>query len=269
MNANIKLLLEKDYYAFYKLVNLGIIDKDVAYNAIVEERNPEHIHSFGMDINTDIEKVLKLEDLLIEIGNLEYLLYFARDINNANMDKIRNIILTKNDPEYIYLFYQVAFQYDNYAYEHNENFDKLEKAICDSLNPKYIYMYTKLFLERNNMEITCYPSKYQSRIRRFEDGIIATRDLEFIKKFYELFSNNLIFKKLIDEDKIKSTIKEIEDHNYEESLIASGIDNPELRKLLGLINNWDPNSILDNKDKFTKLFQDDKGLSRKLEKNPN
>ena len=269
MNMNIKLLLEKDYYAFYKLVNLGIIDKDVAYDAIIEERNPEHIWAFGTDINTDIEKVPKLENLLIEIGNLKYLLYFARDINNANIERIRDIILAKNDPEYIYLLYKVAFRYDNYAYEHNENFDKLETAICNSRNPEFIYKYTKLFLERNNMEITCCSRKYQSRIRRFEDGIIATKDLEFIKKFYELFSENLIFKKLIDEDKIKSTIKEIEDHNYEESLIASGIDNPELRKLLGLINNWDPNSILDDKDKYSRLFKDDKGVGRKLEKNPN
>ena len=266
MNKNIKLLLKEDFYAFCKLVDLGIIDKDVAYDAIVEERNPEHIHSFGMDINTDIEKVLKLEDLLIEIGNLEYLLYFARDINNADMDKIRDIILAKNDPEYIYLLYKVAFRYDNYAYEHSENFDKLETAICNSSNPEFIYKYTKLFLERNNMEITCCSKKYQSRIKRFEEGILATRDLEFIQKFNELFRDNLIFKKLIDEDKIKATIKEIEDHNYEEGLIASGIDNPELRKLLRLINNWNPNSILDDKDKYSRLFEDDNGISRKLEK---
>ena len=266
MNVNIKLLLKENFPGFISLMDLGIINKDVAYNAIIEERNPRHIISFAMKMKDDVEKVQELEDLLIEIGDLKALCEFATDVNTANLGKIRDIILTKNNPECICLFYQKVFQFNTDLYEHVENFDKLEKAICDSRNPDYIYRYTNLFIERNYMDIISCPSKYQSRIDRFADGIIATKNLFFIKKFI----NTPKIARFIDIVKFRSVIREIEEHNYEEyfeeHLRNSGIENPDLIELLKILHRGKTNSIMDNKDKFSKLFQDDKGVGRKLEK---
>jgi len=78
-----------------------ILLKDVIIFGI-NSNNLELIFSL---INYASKEDLKLlEEKLIEIGNCHYIYLFARDIQDANIEKICDKVLEIGDPRYLYLF---------------------------------------------------------------------------------------------------------------------------------------------------------------------
>ena len=64
MNNKVKYLINEDFNNFIKLVNLGIIDKDYATDAVIETHDAHYIYSFARKIKgADIKR---LENAIIK-----------------------------------------------------------------------------------------------------------------------------------------------------------------------------------------------------------
>ena len=132
MNSNIRLLLEDEYglsrnfTAFMKLIEIGIINKDTAFDAVIEYKNPEYIYLFARDIEG--ANIQKLEDEIIQIDRVRYIYNFARYVKGANIPRLEDAMCKSQDANiekahYIYLFA---------GYIKDANIDKLCDAICET-----------------------------------------------------------------------------------------------------------------------------------------
>ena len=180
MNANIKLLLKEDFPAFLKLINLGIIDKDVACNAIIEERNLEYILTFAFEFNYNINL---LEDTVINMKDVKYIYYFARYIKGANILKLEDVAIKTKVIRCIYSFahhvkganilkledalieaiddyYDIIKYVIKFANIKNADISKLEDAVIKKGTPRGIYSFAKEVKGAN--------------ILKLEDGLINT-----------------------------------------------------------------------------------------------
>ena len=174
MNANIKLLLKEDFPAFLKLIHLGIIDKDVACNAIIEERNLEYILTFAFEFNYNINL---LEDTVINMKDVKYIYYFARYIKGANILKLEDATTKTGRLQYIYKFASEV---------KGANILKLEDALIT--NFYYFYHYNFKAYDYSNyvfyyQYLIDFASIPGADILKLEDVAIKTKGIRCIYSF--------------------------------------------------------------------------------------
>ena len=104
MNNNIKNLIKEDFAKFIDLVNLGIIDKEIACEYIIQTNDACCIYTFAL--NVDEINVSKLEDAIIKTGNAEYIYNFALNVKGANIQRLYQFSLIIRGNKYIKLFNQ-------------------------------------------------------------------------------------------------------------------------------------------------------------------
>lgn len=86
MNENIEKILQQNINDFLKLVELGIINKELGTEAVINSKLAEFIYYFARYIKG--ANIKKLEDGIIKTQNIEYIHYFARDIKGANKERL-------------------------------------------------------------------------------------------------------------------------------------------------------------------------------------
>ena len=102
MNSNIEKLMKQNFDGFKKSVELGIINKDIACDAVIESKNMENIYNWAKDIkDANIEK---LEDAIIQGGEAKWIYLFAKNIKGANIKKLEDAIIQIENAEYVYIF---------------------------------------------------------------------------------------------------------------------------------------------------------------------
>ena len=124
MNLNIMQLMYTNFKGFIKLGELGIIDSEIACDAIIESNDPEYIYEFAKNINN--ANIERLKDIIIKSNDSVYINYFDHDIKNdlTNLMKLLNIedyeYILKNKEKFSQLFI------DDKSYE---KLRKLEKTL--------------------------------------------------------------------------------------------------------------------------------------------
>ena len=99
---NIEKLLLENFKEFLKLVEQGVIDKDIGMKAVINSKSPYYIYEFAINIEgTNIEK---LTDAIIETPSVVDIYRFAFDIKGANLKKLEQGILKTQNIEWIYYF---------------------------------------------------------------------------------------------------------------------------------------------------------------------
>ena len=123
MNSNIEQFMKQNFDGFKKSVELGNIDKDVAYDAVIKSKNSKKIYEFAKDIKG--VNIKKLENALIYTQDAYYIYCFAKDIKGANIKKLQNAICQTGDAEYIYKFARDI---------EGANIEKLKQALKNTKN---------------------------------------------------------------------------------------------------------------------------------------
>ena len=139
-------------------------------------KNVEHIYEEEVEyiiyfaLNIEGANIEKLENAIIELKNARDIYKFARVVKGANIEKLENAIIetvTKN-VEHIYekeVDYIIYFARD----VKGANIEKLENAIIETKKPFYIYFFA-LNIEGANIE-------------KLENAIIATKLVKFMQEF--------------------------------------------------------------------------------------
>lgn len=151
MNRNVELLLKENFEHFLKLVELGIISKDVACNAVVEEGNSNHILTFAYRINYNIKA---LEDAIIETKEAPDIYRFAFRVKGADITKLEDAICNLGNLDIIYYF----------AFNKKANISKLEDALIAHYPYSYNIELDKIYQFALNVE--------GANILKLQDAII-------------------------------------------------------------------------------------------------
>ena len=157
MNLMIEQLMNQNFNGFLKLVELGIIDKEIACEAVIESKNAEYIYKIAIVIDINI---VKLEDAIIQTGNAKFIFYFARDVKGASIEKLEDAIIQIGNAE---------FMYDFSEFIEGANIPKLEDAIIQTGNAEFMFYFAK--------------SQKGANIEKLEDAIIQTGDAEWINRY--------------------------------------------------------------------------------------
>ena len=367
MVSNIELLLKNNFDYFLKLVKLGIISEDVACNAVVKEGNSQHIINFALEINYNIEAledaiietkdakviyrfaqvvkgtdILKLQDAIIKLGNLDVICKFAIHFNKeANIPKLEDALIAHYPYDYnieLDNIYQFALNVvganilklqdaiiekgctcsEIYSFAKDikdADIEKLENAIIKSFKYSFDYFraiksvckfallpgadISKLEDAVINRGITAGIYEFaravpNANVLKLEDAIIEigdSRDLSYIYNFalsvpgtdiskledfvirYDTGAYIYVFTYNVEganKEKLNKARMDLSQYDKKlENINSKFRDNPTILKLLDLLAKEDDNTMLESQDTYANLFQEDKGVARKLEKNPN
>ena len=241
MNKNVELLLKNNFDYFLKLVELGII-KDLE-DAIISTHNVSYIYAFACDVER--ADILKLEDALINVflytvcyrNDFEHLCAFA-DITGADISKLEDAIIKKNKAFYISEFAKKV---------KSANILKLENAIIATGVLLYIFVFARDIKGAN--------------IQKLEDAVIKydVIDGAYIGRFISEVTG-------ANSEKLKKALKVLNEKNKIAYINSKFKDSPNLVNLLCYLENEETDVILASKKTYTKLFEEDKGIARKLEK---
>ena len=272
MNSNIKLLLKNNFNYFLRLVELGIIDINIACNDVIEYKEPDYILEFARRFGNN-SNIRDLEDAIISTYNAQYIYAFACNVESADILKLEDALINvflytvccHNDFEILCAFADIT----------GADISKLEDAVIKKNKALYIFDLAKKVKGAN--------------ILKLENAIIATGDLLYIFVFardidganipkledaiikYDVMDGAYI-ERFIDEvsganiEKLKESLKVLNEKNKIAYINSKFKDSPNLIKLLKLLENEETDVILESRTTYTKLFQEDVGATRKLTK---
>ena len=229
MNSNIKLLLEgygliRNFAAFINLIEIGVINKDTACDAVIEYKNPEYICEFAANIEG--ANIQKLEDAIIQIDDVVYIYSFAEKVKGANISRLEDAMCKSKDNNI-----KKAQSIFRFACNIKDaNIDKLCDAICETQDAELIYVFAKEVKGAN--------------IQKLEDAIIQAGNINFIKTFAKYIKGANI-------EKLKQAVEYIKEN----------VEMPEIKRdmkyLLFCLVDEHYDFISKNKQEFAKLFIDD------------
>ncbi len=272
MNSNIKLLLKNNFDYFLKLVELGIIPKDIACNDVIEYKEPDYILEFARRFGNKCN-IRDLEDAIINTHNAQYIYAFACNVERVDILKLEDALI------YVFL-YTVCYHNDfeclcDFANLTGADISKLEDAIIKKNTALYIYEFAKKVKDANILKledaiITTWDLLYifvfardikGANIQKLEDAVIQydVMDGAYIKRFINEVSGANI-------EKLNESLKVLNEKNKIAYITSKFKDSPKLIKLLKLLENEETDVILESKTTYTKLFQEDVGIARKLTK---
>lgn len=215
MNQYILLLMKNKFEDFLKLVELGIIEKEVACETVIESKNAKNIYEFariieGVDISS-------LEDEIISTRNVDYINEFANNVKGANVQKLKDAVNQMQNyvdsfardkgvcaPTLGDAITKSRNEFYGFARDVNSaNIGKLGDAIVkNSENEKvdYIYKFAKDTKDANIPEL-------QSAIDQMEDGLSTEEKnlKELMKllhahKYEDIVRNRETYKQLFSAD---------------------------------------------------------------------
>ena len=222
MNKNIEKILHQNFEGFLKLVELGVIGKELGTEAVINSKLANFIYLFAKNIKgANIEK---LEDGIIETQNIEWIYQFAKNIKGANIEKLEDKIIKTQNAVYIYYFAKNI---------KGANIEKLEDGIIKTQNAEYI----------------CYFAEYVkgANIEKLEDGIIETQDAQYIYYFARNING-------ANKKRLKAEIKKININNKIKKVQEAKLT---LNELMDLLIKAEYKEILNNKEAYSQLFMDD------------
>ena len=184
MNLMIEQLMNQNFNGFLKLVELGIIDKEIACEAVIESKNAEYIYKIAIVIDINI---VKLEDAIIQTGNAKFIFYFARDVKGASIEKLEDAIIQIGNAE---------FMYDFSEFIEGANIPKLEDAIIQTGNAEWINRYA-MEIEGANIEKTKQTLDY---IKKRENDFAKLMSLLNYGNYDEIVNNSQEYEQLFIDD---------------------------------------------------------------------
>lgn len=180
-------------YIFYFARDVKGADISFLTKEICKTKNAEYIYKFATIIKE--ANIFELETAIFQTENLQYIILFIKNVFQKSSDKLEDafILLASKNPISAQYIYQ-------YAKEIPEaNIEKLEEAICKTKNAEYIYKFAFDIKLRNLSkleEAICrtqnakYIYEFANRIQskysdmsKLEDAICKTDDAEYIYKF--------------------------------------------------------------------------------------
>ena len=150
MNKNIKLLLKNNFEYFLKLVELGIIDIDIACNSIIEYKEPDYILEFARRLGNK-RNIRDLEDAIISTHNAQYIYAFACNVESTDIIKLEDALKVLNEKNKI--------AYINSKFKDSPN---LIKLLC--------------YLENEETDVILASKETYASL--FEEDKVVTRKLE-------------------------------------------------------------------------------------------
>ena len=197
MNLNVVQLMNQNYNGFLKLVELEIIDKKRACEAVIKSNNPNYIYYFACGVkDANLEE---LEDAIIQTMDAEYIYKFVKHIKGSNFEKLQDAIIQIGSAEYIHNFAR---------YVEGANIEKLENAIIQTQNNKFTFLFhknvniiknIKMIIEKNN------------RNSKENIGLINLMELLNKERYEDIFANRENFAQLFaDDTTLNEEDKEVE-----------------------------------------------------------
>ena len=133
MNKNIEyLIISERYLELSKYIELGIVKMEDAVNELIHLNDAFYIYRFARDVKD--APIDKLADVVIATQNAKYIYKFAFDVKDAPIDKLVDAVIATQNAEYIY-----EFAYD----VKDAPIDKLVDAIIATQNAEYIYKFAR------------------------------------------------------------------------------------------------------------------------------
>ncbi len=237
----------ENIYNFAKDVDGVLVDKFA--NAIIEKGNEEFIYKFAINIDEApvlllVEALVKLNDgyfllkiakstkddtvknkilniILNEMNNAKYVYNYTKEIEDAPIDKLADIIIKLGNEEYIYKFARDI---------KGAPIDKLAVAIIKINNPEYIFYFAK--------DVNGAP------IDKLADAIITSGNTTYMELFVHIDN--------APKEKIKIAINRI--------IVSAMSDEEKMAYLFELAKNNDIQLIEYSSDIYRKMFIDDSSI---------
>lgn len=156
-------------------------------NFIINAGDARYVFKFAREIKRS--NVKKLQNAMIKYGNILQIAKFACFVRGADKTKIENLISRSDSAKSAYLFLKFV---------KSCNLNKLKPIILQSRRPRYLFALAKLTKNKKDIQliqeliIHSYSNTYVrlfavhikgADIKRLEDRIISTKNVEEMKKF--------------------------------------------------------------------------------------
>lgn len=157
---------------------------------IIESNNPQYIYFFARHVkNADIKALQKALINSTHPKRLHYLCQFARFISQANIKKIERVIVKSNNARYAHFFLK---------HIKGTQPDKFKKTIIDSGKPRYLYWLAKHLKTRREIAlierliISAHSFTYvrlmaqyipKADLNKLEQFVLDSGNVKQIKKF--------------------------------------------------------------------------------------
>ena len=184
--------------SLYRVIerNTVFTNKEKMINALIETGDIEYMYKAAILMKReDNIYISRIQDYIMKSGQVEYIIDFACNIQNADMDKLEDTIIALGDAKYIYEFLVKVM-----ASKGKVNVEKLVNAIIATKNAKYIYELA-VFIQNLDEMVHGMIIKYSQKL---EDAIVNTYGTEYIA----LFARDI---RWADKERLEDTVMDNKD----------------------------------------------------------
>lgn len=162
-------------------------------NFIIDSGDARYILKLACAVKRS--NIRKLQNAIMKYGNILQIAKFGCVVRGANKESIENLIVKSNNPKAAYLYLRFVKSCD---------VNRLKPIIFKSKRPRYLFLLAKLVRSKKDLEkiqelIIESPSHTYVRlfavhikgadIRKLEDRIISTKNIEEMKKFAKVVNS--------------------------------------------------------------------------------
>ena len=142
-NEEDRVLVHRRARDIYKVIeeNLYLVDREKMVTALMNSEDVDAIEYVCKLVelmkytdNLHYIDISKIQDYIVRSGKSKYIIWFACNVPNANIDKLEDVIIATGDAEDMYNFF-VELR----AYKKNVNVGRLVNAIIATKDAEYIY----------------------------------------------------------------------------------------------------------------------------------
>lgn len=167
---------------------------------IAASYNPFFIYKLAREVK--VANISKLQNAIIRLGSLDYIARFACFIGGADVALLEDIIYESGNPKAAYIYLRFG---------KNPNLPKIKKILLKSKKPRYLYTLAHFTDSQEELDhiqdliIGAHSNMYvrlfaynipNCDLKKLEDRILKTKDIEEIRKYVRLVKSERLEKLL-------------------------------------------------------------------------